>query len=102
MNYSINFFHTKKFKEEKAFNSWNFTTTELWDEFWFDRYTSLLVRVPRVIIGSTAPESPSIRAYSTKTTYKDKEVEAKVMGIPYKMKDKIDRKLVFEKPLTLN
>ena len=73
-----------------------------WDEFFFDRKTSRFFRCPGIEIGTAALESVAVRAHSTKTTYHDKEVDSKVLGIPYKMKDKVELELLFDAPLTLD
>jgi hypothetical protein len=95
-------FHTKRHREPEAYNSWNFTSEIEWDEFFFDRSTSRFYKCPYIEIGTTAGESAAVRAHSTKTTSRDKEVESKVLGIPYKMKDKVELELLFEAPLTLD
>ena len=69
-SYSV-FFHSKETEDLEKYNNWNFSTSQLWDEFWFSADNLMLFRTELYVIGSSEADTITIRMYPSVEIHKN-------------------------------
>ena len=76
-----------------AFNNFNFSTPELWDDIWFGENSTYLAKSEEFILGKTSIDTSRIPISPQKVTKKRYIPDAWFLGIPIHYRDWVEEKM---------
>lgn len=77
----FNFFTTEVASDKKVYDSWNFTSSEDWDYFWYHKNNSQIFNMVDFTIGNETCEIAPVPATLDTTIHKSLTPEVSILGI---------------------